>query len=504
MKKKGIIIFSVFVAILAVLTIAYAVLKHNETPNRVLYNVYSDIAIWGVVIWQIVVIVFGILLWIKVFKDVPRPALYIGRGMTLIICLCALIFLADKWLNLYLDDGDYVVMEKDDYILIKHIGYNDEGSYSIWSKDGVFYRKYGINIGYYADSVAEGVFYSYVNGFADNTGIDLSAFNEEEDDTSETKKREYELLNKFIEITEDTYPEKFQRGLYWQEKDCADNSIGTTQVPIIDENGTQDMSWFCENICDWLKECLEEVPYEDAPWLYKEISIAMPSVSGSFDPSPYISGKYDRDALYEALYDFVDGKLTSADYPVKNQSYGMLEFVDNGGDEYLQSIEPDCTYTTKDGIIYGMLPVDRAAGSNYYCLVAYKKAGDKPSEINENPFNGMGGEAKWIEFIDDTNLGFACLTYSGGDEGMLFRTEDGGKSFVQVNYPSAKVKLSDGTIYNPFVIPEKVWVEDGNLYLLASQSPWSGDYYNEELDKHPSGLYVSHDDGMSFEYVGEQ
>lgn len=45
---------------------------------------------------------------------------------------------------------------------------------------------------------------------------------------------------------------------------------------------------------------------------------------------------------------------------------------------------------------------------------------------------------------------------------------------------------------------------DGNLYLLASQSPWSGDYYNEELDKHPSGLYVSHDDGMSFEYVGEQ
>ena len=504
MKKKGIIILSVFVAILGVLTIAYVVLKHNETPNRVLYNIYSDIAMWGVVVWQIVVIAFGILLWIKVFRNVPRPALYIGRGMTVVFCLWAILFLAGKWLALAFDDTDSVVMERDKLLLVKNIGYNDEISYSIWSKDGFFYRKLEIDIGYYADSVAEGVFNSYVNGFVDNTGIDLSAFNKEEDKTAETKKREYELLNKFIEITEDTYPEKFQRGLYWQEKDCADNRIGTTQVPIIDENGTQDMSLFCENICDWLEECLEEVPYEDAPWLYKEISIAMPSVSGSFDPSPYISGKYDRDALYEALYDFVDGKLTSADYPVKNQSYGMLEFVDDGGDEYLQSIEPDCTYTTKDGIIYGMLPVDRAAGSNYYCLVAYKKAGDKPSEINENPFNGMGGEAKWIEFIDDTNLGFACLTYSGGDEGMLFRTEDGGKSFVQVNYPSAKVKLSDGTIYNPFVIPEKVWVEDGNLYLLASQSPWSGDYYNEELDKHPSGLYVSHDDGMSFEYVGEQ
>ena len=59
-------------------------------------------------------------------------------------------------------------------------------------------------------------------------------------------------------------------------------------------------------------------------------------------------------------------------------------------------------------------------------------------------------------------------------------------------------------VHNPFVIPEKVWLEDGSLYMLAGQSQWSGDYYSEELGKHPSGLYVSHDDGMSFEYVGEQ
>ncbi len=63
-------------------------------------------------------------------------------------------------------------------------------------------------------------------------------------------------------------------------------------------------------------------------------------------------------------------------------------------------------------------------------------------------------------------------------------------------------RLTFSTFYNPFVIPEKVWAEGEELYLLAGQSPWSGDYYSEELDKHPSGLYVSHDDGMSFEYVG--
>ncbi|WP_177201666.1 hypothetical protein [Butyrivibrio proteoclasticus] len=28
--------------------------------------------------------------------------------------------------------------------------------------------------------------------------------------------------------------------------------------------------------------------------------------------------------------------------------------------------------------------------------------------------------------------------------------------------------------------------------------------YSEKLGKHPSGLYVSNENGMSFEYVGEQ
>ena len=505
-KKILIIISSMFMAILSALTILYVVLKHNETYDRVLYNIYSDIAIYFVVVWQIVVIVCCILVWKKVFNDgLPKPYFYIGRVISLIITCALLLFLADKWLNLFLDDSGEVVMEKGDHILIYHPGYNDEGSYSIWSKDGPFYRKFGINIGYYSDSVAEGMFYSYVNGFADNTGItpELSK-GDNTDEMSEVKDKEIKLLNKYVEITENTFPGKYQRSLYWEEKECADNNIGTVHVPILDEYGQQDLSWFCENICDWIEECLVEIPYEDAPWLYKEIVIAMPLVSESFDPSVYISDGYDRESLYSGLYDLVDKELTSADYPLKDSDYGKLEFVDNGDDEYLRGIEPDCSYISEDGVTYGMIPVDRAAGSSYYSFVAYKSDQDIPTVINQDPFNGSGGEAKWIEFINDSNLGFACLSYNGGDNALLFRTEDGGKSFLQINYPSAKVKLSDGTIYNPFVIPEKVWIEGEEIYLLAGQSPWSGDYYSEELDKYPSGLYVSHDDGMSFEYVGEQ
>ena len=109
-KNKSIITFLVFIAILSVVTIAYIVLRHNETPDRVLYDFYSEKAIWGVVVWQIVIIIVCILLWIKVFKDVPKPAFYIGRGMTLVLCIWALLFLSGKWLKLAFDNTDLVVI----------------------------------------------------------------------------------------------------------------------------------------------------------------------------------------------------------------------------------------------------------------------------------------------------------------------------------------------------------------------------------------------------------
>ena len=194
----------------------------------------------------------------------------------------------------------------------------------------------------------------------------------------------------------------------------------------------------------------------------------------------------------------------NADQPLRNETYGMLDSGDNNNYEDYSSIEPECTYTSEDGTVYGMLPVDRAAGSSYYVFAAYKEGETIPALVNEDPFCGSGGQVTWIDFIDNSNLGFSCLTYNGGDDGMLFRTEDGGKSFTQIEYPSAEVELSDGTIYNPFTIPEKVWSEGAALYMLAGQSPWSGDYYNDELEKHPSGLYVSYDDGISFNYLREQ
>ena len=69
---------------------------------------------------------------------------------------------------------------------------------------------------------------------------------------------------------------------------------------------------------------------------------------------------------------------------------------------------------------------------------------------------------------------------------------------MEIKYPSAKAQFSDGTFYNPFVMPEKVYKKDGILYMEVGQGA-DGDYYDEKGFCH--GLYQSTDDGLNWEYV---
>ena len=132
-------------------------------------------------------------------------------------------------------------------------------------------------------------------------------------------------------------------------------------------------------------------------------------------------------------------------------------------------------------------------------LVGTQDDGKTCSFVNTDPYNGFGGTSMWLTFVDD-NLGFTCLARSGGSYGELYRTEDGGKSFVRIEYPSPKTTLSDGTYYNPFVMLEKVYEEEGMLFLEAGQGS-DGDYYGENGYCH--GRYVSSDGGLNWEFVEE-
>lgn len=166
--------------------------------------------------------------------------------------------------------------------------------------------------------------------------------------------------------------------------------------------------------------------------------------------------------------------------------------------EYYLSIEPSCTFLTEDGLEYRMVGVDRALGSNLYVLIGLEEQGEKCTFVNPDPYNGFGGEAKWITFLNK-DLGFSCLSHAAGSQGSLYRTEDGGSSWEVVAYPSANVKLSDGTYYNPFVMPEMVYEENGVLYMEAGQGA-DGDYYDDELG-FCYGLYQSIDYGLNWVFL---
>ena len=166
--------------------------------------------------------------------------------------------------------------------------------------------------------------------------------------------------------------------------------------------------------------------------------------------------------------------------------------------EHYLSLEPECTDTGAEGVEYRMIPVDRACGSSYYVFLSVER--DQVLTCNPDPYLGSGGAAKWVTFLEGGQLGFSCLAYSGGSYGSLYRTENGGKTFQYIEYPSAEVELSDGTIYNPFVMPERIYEEDGVLYMEAGQGP-DGDYYGKM--GFCSGLYESKDQGKTWIYIRE-
>lgn len=72
---------------------------------------------------------------------------------------------------------------------------------------------------------------------------------------------------------------------------------------------------------------------------------------------------------------------------------------------------------------------------------------------------------------------------------------------IKVELPSPQITLPDNTLYNPFVMPEKVYEEDGKLYLLMGQGP-DGDYYGEK--GFCAGLYESENHGKNWNYLGEE
>ena len=200
-----------------------------------------------------------------------------------------------------------------------------------------------------------------------------------------------------------------------------------------------------------------------------------------------------EEEVQEGLSESLGGEMTAYEVQMPEVTETKVEMIER----YLK-IEPSATYVTEEGMEYRMVAVDRAMGSSFYVLIATNDQGKTGTIVNPDPYNGSGGEARWITFLDE-NLGYSCLAHGAGSFGSLYRTDDGGCSWVMVDYPSANVKLSDGSFYNPFVMPEKVYEEDGILYMESGQGT-DGDYYDAELG-FCHGLYRSNDWGLQWEFI---
>lgn len=321
-------------------------------------------------------------------------------------------------------------------------------------------------------------------------------------------------------LTEEVFTELIHRNLSW-DIEGGDSPVDITYTPIITMNGPgkQDIDSYCSDICEWLTYCFDELPYEEAENAYTGF---IPEIYGYQNVKFRFEG-YGLDRFTDNPTDFYNvlfvylNRFMDHEYDILfniSDSSGTAPEINNRGvekedaqiplitDETIStwaSYDADAVFDFSDGREYALIPVDRALGSSYYVLLSFEKNGEKDSAqlVNSDPFNGQGGEAGFISFLEDEKVGFATLTYNGGSEGILYRTDDAGESFEEVILPSPEILLPDGKMYNPFVVPEEVWEESGIVFLEVGQGP-DGDYYDEELDDHPAGIYRSDNNGRTF------
>ncbi len=138
---------------------------------------------------------------------------------------------------------------------------------------------------------------------------------------------------------------------------------------------------------------------------------------------------------------------------------------------------------------YLTFAVDRALGSDYYAtfwsedMAAWNQVSmDQAFEVNLN-----------CSYWSDDMTGY----YSGG-EGFFYMTKDGGASYQQVQYTAPR-EITDELGFQPFDTMEKMYQENGVIYMVVGQGD-DGDYVkNGELMK---ALYQSRD-GMDFQFAEE-
>lgn len=178
--------------------------------------------------------------------------------------------------------------------------------------------------------------------------------------------------------------------------------------------------------------------------------------------------------------------------PSEEQSEPYSAFMEN----YDGSCEKECL--VEDGTVrYRMVVMDAALGHRAYGLLKSTDGGESWELFSPTPFGQQMGMGIDFVFLSE-DFGFATLTHSGGDEAVLYVTEDGGLSYQETVMQGYTVSLEDGYTYNPYDYPQMPYEEDGVIYVLCGQGA-DGDY--DGGDEAGLALYQSTDKGHTFSFV---
>lgn len=260
------------------------------------------------------------------------------------------------------------------------------------------------------------------------------------------------------------------------------------------ENDRQQIE-FCWLICDYVEYCKEVDALATANEWFEQINFSLCGKPCRFRPTITID-QYDRTQFYNEVYWAVDDALKynlNIEEPEENGDVPSEEVLA----DWL-SREPACIFTMEDGMELRLVAVDRVTGNDYYVLVGTYD-GENCAFYNTDPYNNRGGLATGMLFVDE-KVGFIIISWGGEEEGAVYRTDDGGKTFEPSYIPSPMIEAANGTFYNPYVLPEKIYEEEGLLYLEVSQ----GAYKTYESEQgYCKGLYSSDDLGLHWDYVGE-
>lgn len=189
----------------------------------------------------------------------------------------------------------------------------------------------------------------------------------------------------------------------------------------------------------------------------------------------------------EALFIYYDETVINQQYTKREQKAAQ-----DADPNYFDAAEIAEESFLNDTTGYQLVILDAALGSRFYGLRKTVDGGQTWTMHSPDPFLGEIGNAAGLTFIDE-QLGFAVLGKSGGIYANLFRTENGGESFTQVEVIPHTVQ-QDGNEYQPFDFPSVPYEMNGELYLEVGQGA-DGDYA-----KGVHALYKSKDDGKTFQF----